>query len=724
MVEEDARNPLHRYLLGRNPTPNQRLRCWVVHNINKRKGGGLMLIASKTRHPKTHPLGATWDGEGTNFAIFSENATGIELCLFDDNDQETRLPLIERENHIWYRYVVGVHPGQKYGFRVDGPYKPEEGHRFNAAKLLVDPYAKAIAGNVVQGSAIFGEQNGNISDLDDCHLIPKSLVIDPSFNWEGDQLLQIPWNETIIYETHVKGFTKLHPDVPDNLRGTYAGLAHPASIKYLQSLGITAVELLPVHHIFTHPKFLFEEGLCDYWGYRTLGYFAPYSGYSSSGHLGQQVTEFKQMVKTLHAAGIEVILDVVYNHTAEVDQFGPTLCWRGIDNKVYYRLKEDNLSEYIDFTGCGHSLNVSHPQVLKMMMDSLRYWVSEMHVDGFRFDEAPTLAREEFSFDVSVNTCSRKFSFIQYDIGAGFFDIIHQDPILSQVKLIAEAWDSNATDSYQVGNFPVFWSEWNGQYRDTMRNFWINPDEITLGKFVDGFAGSSYLYRSKGRLPNASINYITCHDNWTLHDLIPDGNNKQKRNLFTTLLLSHGVPMLLGGDEFGRTQQGNDNAYNQDNEISWFDWELLEKNKELFEFVGQLIQLRQDHPIFRQRNWFEGEPFWGESEKQDVLWLKPDGKEMNTADFKQPLLAMSIFLNGKEIAPLMPQGDHLHDNSFLIFVNADKESIQFTISTDLPIKEWQGIIDTNQSHFIESSPVYHSGDNLEVKERSLMVLMG
>jgi glycogen operon protein len=541
-----------------------------------------------------YPLGAHWDGKGTNFALFSENATGVDLCLFDADGTETRVPLTEVNNFVWHGYIPGIGPGQRYGYRVHGPHAPTEGHRFNANKLLIDPYAKAIDGEVGSGPQIFGydwnspEQDLSFSELDSAELMPRSIVIDESFDWEDDALLRTPWHETIIYETHVRGFTKLHPHIPEELRGTYAGLGHPAAIEHLQRLGITAVELMPVHHFLSTPSYLTDKGLRNYWGYDSINFFAPFSGYSSSGSLGQQVNEFKQMVKDLHRAGIEVILDVVYNHTGEGNHMGPTLSLRGIDNSAYYRLVEDDPRYYMDFTGCGNSLYMRHPQVLKLIMDSLRYWVLEMHVDGFRFDLASALARELYEVDSL----------------AAFFNIIHQDPILADVKLIAEPWDVGE-GGYQVGNFPVLWSEWNGRYRDTVREFWRGEDQ-TLGEFAYRFTGSpDVYYQTNGRCPNASINFVTAHDGFTLNDLVSynekhnemnsednrDGDNnncswncgvegstddpgilqlreRQRRNFLVTLMLSQGVPMLLSGDEVGRTQQGNNNAYCQDNPIS------------------------------------------------------------------------------------------------------------------------------------------------------------
>jgi glycogen operon protein len=467
---------------------------------------------------KVYPLGATWDGKGTNFALFSENATGVELCLFDKDDEETRLPLTEVSNFVWHGYVPGVGPGQRYGYRVHGPYEPQNGHRFNPNKLLIDPYAKAIDGDIGNGPELFGysweapEEDLSFSDLDDAHLMPKCVVVDQSFEWGDDQLLKTPWHETIIYETHVKGFTKLHPDIPEELQGTYAGLAHPAAIEHLQAIGITAVELLPVHHFLAHPGHLVDKDLSNYWGYDSINYLAPHSGYSADKVPGGQVKEFKEMVKALHFAGIEVILDVVYNHTGEGNHMGPTLSLRGIDNAIYYRLMEDDPRYYMDFTGCGNSLNVRQAQVLKLIMDSLRYWVTEMHVDGFRFDLASALARELFAVDSL----------------SAFFDIIHQDPVLADVKLIAEPWDIG-DGGYQVGNFPVLWSEWNGRYRDTVRDFW-RGEESGLGQFAYCFTGSPDLYEINGRRPNASINFLTAHDGFTLNDLVSYNEKHNEAN--------------------------------------------------------------------------------------------------------------------------------------------------------------------------------------------------
>lgn len=703
----------------------------------------------KLRSGKPHPLGATYDGKGTNFALFSENATCVELCLFDKHGSETRLPLVEMENYVWYGYISGIKPGQRYGFRVYGPHEPEKGHRFNPAKLLIDPYAKAIAGDVVHGAEIFGypwddpQADLAISYQDDAHFIPKSIVVDDAFNWEGDRLLQHSWQETVIYETHVKGFTKLHLDVPEELRGTYAGLAHPAAIAHLKSLGITAVELLPTYHFFIHSGLLANRDLTNYWGYDPIGYFAPYSGYSANGIFGQQVTEFKQMVKSLHAAGIEVILDVVYNHTGEGNHLGSTLSFRGIDNAVYYRLVERNPRYYIEgFTGCGNCLNPFHPQVLKLVMDSLRYWVQEMHVDGFRFDIAPALGRGEL-IELELNMWRSnskqkiKVSEHEFDQLSAFFTIIHQDPILSQVKLIAEAWDADR-GGYQVGNFPLLWSEWNDQYRDTMRDFW-RGDEIPLGKFRDRFMGSPDLYKTKGRLSSASINFITCHDGFTLNDLVSynekhnNGNNedsgshhnhswncgaegetddsevlqlreKQKRNFLTTLMLSQGIPMILGGDEWGRTQQGNNNAYCQDNEISWFNWDWTEENQALFDFTSQLIKFRQNHPIFCQRQWLQ------------MSWFNPDGTAITTEQWEHSATAFNIFLKGIKMS------EEIKDNDFLLCFNGQSEMVEFTLPVKLQKQKWQVAIDTSESSFIKDDRIYQGKDIIQVEGRSLVVL--
>ena len=701
---------------------------------------------------KVHPLGSNWDREGTNFALFSEGATRVEVCLFDEASQEVRLPLTEISNFVWHGYVPGIAPGQRYGFRVHGPYAPGEGHRFNPAKLLIDPYAKAIAGDVQYGSEIFGYAAGDskqdllLSDQDDAHLIPKAVVIDQTFDWEGDRSPQTPWHETVIYEVHVKGFTQLHPEIPEQLRGTYAGLAHPAAIAHLQTLGVTAVELLPVHHFLSCPQHLVNQGLRNYWGYDSINYLSPYSGYSSSGELGQQVNEFKQMVKTLHAAGIEVILDVVYNHTGEGNHLGPTLSLRGIDNAAYYRLIEDNPRYYMDFTGCGNSLNVRHPQILKLIMDSLRYWVLEMHVDGFRFDLASALARELYEVDTL----------------AAFFDIIHQDPVLSDMKLIAEPWDVGE-GGYQVGKFPLLWSEWNGKYRDTMRDFW-RGEHSNLGDFAYRFTGSSDLYEANGRRPHASINFITAHDGFTLNDLVSynekhnvangeenrDGESynrswncgvegptddpqilqlreQQRRNFLATLMLSQGVPMLLGGDELGRSQHGNNNPYCQDNQISWFDWNLKADNASFWEFSRQLIHFRRQHPVFRRRKWFMDRAIHGTGVR-DIGWFNPNGEEMTERQWQDgSTKAINIFLNGEEIAAKGSRGERITDDSFLLFFNSHYETVEFTLPrfilpVELKQQRWIVVLDTTEPEFVQAGHVYEGDKPIPVLGRSLVVL--
>ncbi|GAB4386046.1 MAG: glycogen debranching protein GlgX [Elainellaceae cyanobacterium] len=694
-----------------------------------------------------YPLGATWDGKGTNFALFSEQATGVELCLFDEKDQEIRLSLTEVENFVWHGYVPGVGPGQKYGYRVHGPWAPEEGYRFNANKLLIDPYAKAINGNVISEPETLAYQwddpelDLSFSESDDAHLIPKSVVVDESFDWEGDGLLRTPWHKTIIYELHVKGFTKLHPRIPEELRGTYAGLAHPAAIEHLQRLGITAVELMPVHHFLAHPGHLVDKGLSNYWGYDSINYFAPYSGYSSSGTLGQQVTEFKEMVKALHKAGIEVILDVVYNHTGEGNHMGPTLSLRGVDNTTYYRLVEDDPRYYMDFTGCGNSMYMRHPQTLKLILDSLRYWVTEMHVDGFRFDLASALARELYE----VNSLS------------AFFDIIHQDPTLADVKLIAEPWDVG-DGGYQVGNFPLRWCEWNGKYRDAMRDFW-RGEEGSLAEFGYRFTGSSDLYQSNGRRPNASINFITAHDGFTLNDLVSynekhneangednqDGEShnrswncgvegethdpeilqlreRQRRNFLATLMLSQGVPMMVMGDEMGRTQKGNNNVYCQDNELSWLDWDLQESNEELLDFARELIYFRHQHPVFRRRKWFQGRPIHG-SEVGDIGWYNPDGSAMDDDQWDIGYAkSVSVFLNGEGISTTGFKGERVIDESFLLLFNAHYETIEFALPEDLKERKWAGVIDTKEPRFIDLGTFYTGEQLIPVMARSLVML--
>ncbi|MEO1394228.1 MAG: glycogen debranching protein GlgX [Cyanobacteria bacterium J06634_5] len=699
-------------------------------------------------------LGATWDGQGTNFAIFSENATKVELCLFGKRGKETRYALSEVYNFVWHGYFPGVRPGQRYGFRVHGPFEPENGHRFNPNKLLIDPYAQAIAGNVTPGQNVFsytwGENGEDLSynEADSATAVPKCIVVDTTFDWQGDQRLEIPWNQTIIYEMHVKGFTQQHPKVPKRLRGTYAGLAHPAAIKHLKSLGITAVELMPIHHFHATPGYLVGKGLSNYWGYDSLNYFSPYAGYSASGQAGEQVKEFKTMVRSLHAAGIEVILDVVYNHTGEGNQMGPTLSFRGIDNAAYYRLVEGNERYYMDFTGCGNSLRMSHPQVLKLIMDSLRYWVEEMHVDGFRFDLASALARELFE----VGTL------------ATFFDIIHQDPVLSKVKLIAEPWDVG-DGGYQVGKFPLLWSEWNGQYRDTARDFWRGED-ATLGEFALRFTGSSDLYEHTGRRPHASINFITAHDGFTLRDLVSYNNKhneangennrdgedhnrswncgeegksddkeilqlraQQQRNFLATLMMSQGVPMLLAGDEMGRSQGGNNNTYCHDNELSWINWNLPDENKALLRYTQKLIRLVKDHPIFRRRDWFYGREIHG-SGISDIGWFNVDGHvmqdEWNAGYFK----TLTVFLNGQEIATPTHRGEQVIDDSFLLMFNAHYDSLEFALPEEVReqigmtgnVRKWRLLIDTKEEGFVRRKKTYKKKDKIPVSGRSLVVL--
>ncbi|MGI0487529.1 glycogen debranching protein GlgX [Pantanalinema rosaneae CENA516] len=694
-----------------------------------------------------YPLGANWDGKGTNFALFSENATGVELCLFDRDDQEVRIELTEVSNFVWHGYLPGIGPGQRYGYRVHGSYEPSLGHRFNPNKLLIDPYAKAIDGEVGNGPELFGydwnspDEDLSFSDLDSAPLMPKSVVVDQSFDWEGDTLLRTPWHETVIYEAHVKGLTQLHPDIPDELRGTYAGLAHPAAIEHLQRLGITAVELMPIHHFLGVPGHLADKGLRNYWGYDSLNYFAPYAGYSSSGTLGQQVNEFKEMVKALHRAGIEVILDVVYNHTGEGNHKGPTLSLRGIDNTAYYRLVEGNQRYYMDFTGCGNSLYMRHPQVLKLIMDSLRYWVTEMHVDGFRFDLASALARELYE----VNSL------------AAFFDIIHQDPFLADVKLIAEPWDVG-DGGYQVGNFPVRWSEWNGKYRDTVRDFWRGEDE-TLGEFAYRFTGSPDLYfHTNGRRPNASINFITAHDGFTLNDLVSynekhneangednrDGEShnrswncgvegetdnpeilqlreQQKRNFLTTLMLSQGIPMIVSGDELQRTQKGNNNAYCQDNDISWLNWELQDQREDFINFCRELIYFRRQHPVFRRRKWFQGQAIRG---VPDIGWYNPDGGEMTQEQWEIGYIkSIAVFLNGNRIPSPGPQGQRISDDSFLLLFNAYWETIEFTLPSEFQNDEWSMVIDTKEPRFIQDERLFTGTQAVPVTGRSMVVLL-
>ncbi|MVT09416.1 glycogen debranching protein GlgX [Chitinophaga tropicalis] len=693
-----------------------------------------------------YPLGATWDGKGVNFALYADNATGVELCLFNtvkDEVEVSRIKITERSHQVWHCYIPGLKPGQLYGYRVHGPYEPENGHRFNAKKLLIDPYAKAIAGTISWSDVLFGYELGHadedlsFSDVDSAAFIPKCVVIDQHFDWEGDKAPKIPYNESIIYETHVKGFTMLHPEIPEEIRGTYAGMAHPVVISYLKELGITAVELMPVHH-FVADRHLVDKGLTNYWGYNTIGFFAPDARYSSGGVLGEQVTEFKQLVKTLHSAGIEVILDVVYNHTGEGNHLGPTLSFKGIDNASYYRLTEDK-RYYMDYTGTGNTLNANLPNVLRLMMDSLRYWVEEMHVDGFRFDLAATLARELHE----VNRLS------------AFFDIIHQDPVISQVKLIAEPWDIGE-GGYQVGKFPPGWAEWNGKYRDCIRDYWRGADSM-LGEFAERFTGSSDLYKNDYRSPTASINFVTAHDGFTLYDLVSyndkhneanqdnnedgDENNrswncgaegtttdqavlalrkKQQRNFFTTLLLSQGVPMILAGDEAGRTQQGNNNCYCQDNELSWTDWKNTDKD--LLEFTRRLIQLRKEHPAFCRRRWFQGQPIKGTG-TEDIAWFLPDGSEMNDEHWSHDFAkSMAIFLNGKGLHASGPKGELIVDDNFYVIFNAHFEPLDFKLPPEKYSTDWVKILDTAHEQPTDRKETYQNGQQIKVDARSVVLL--
>ncbi|MEX2281817.1 MAG: glycogen debranching protein GlgX [Gemmatimonadota bacterium] len=673
---------------------------------------------------RPYPLGATWDGVGTNFSVYSENATGVELCLYDARDphiEYARFWLPERTAHVWHGYLPGIRSGQLYGYRVHGPFAPEHGQRFNPAKLVIDPYAKAIAGKVDWSAPVFGYPVGHHfadntrDDNDDAWGVPKGVVTDPFFEWGGDRGPRTPLHKTVIYEVHVKGFTMLHPDVPQNLRGTYAGLASPPMIDYLKTLGVTAVELLPVHD-FLDDKFLLDQGLRNYWGYNTTNFFSPDARYSSMGDRGAQVAEFKSMVKALHAAGIEVILDVVYNHTSEGSELGPTLSFRGIDNTTYYRLVPDQPRYYMNFTGTGNSLNARHPQVLRLIMDSLRYWVRHMHVDGFRFDLAATLARELHDVDRL----------------SSFFDIIHQDPIISQVKLIAEPWDIGH-GGYQVGNFPVIWTEWNDKYRDTLRRFW-RGDEDQMAELGYRLTGSSDLYGEDGRSPSASINFVTAHDGFTLHDLVSynekhnqangednwDGNTnnlsfnhgvegptedpaitelreRQKRNFLATLLLSQGTPMITGGDERGRTQKGNNNAYAQDNEISWYDWTETERTRALFDFTRRLLQLRREHPALHRKKFFQGRKIRG-ADVRDIVWLQPNGQEMADAEWDAHWVrSIAVRLDGSSLDELAETGEPVTDDDLLILLNAHDGDVTFILPPTPHGGNWELLLDTRSA---------------------------
>ena len=686
------------------------------------------------------PLGASFDGAGTNFAVFSEVASRIDLCLFGDDGRETREPLPERTGTVWHGYLPRVGPGQRYGYRVYGPFEPSRGHLCHPSKLVLDPYARAIEGTVTWNESLFSHRfsdPGRVNELDSAGYMPRCVVVNPYFDWGNDRPPRTPWHETVIYETHVKGFTQLHPDVPLPLRGTYAGMAHPATIHYLKNLGVTAVELMPVHQ-FVHDQFLAKRGLRNYWGYNSIGYFAPHDEYAIAPGGGGQVQEFRRMVKNLHQAGIEVILDVVYNHTAEGGGGGPVLCFRGIDNRAYYRLAGHDPRNYVDYTGCGNSMNMQHPNVLQLIMDSLRYWVLEMHVDGFRFDLASALARELHEVDRL----------------SAFFDLIQQDPVLQRVKLIAEPWDLGE-GGYQVGNFPPQWSEWNGKFRDCVRDYWRGQDQ-TLAELAYRFTGSSDLYSISGRRPHASVNFVTCHDGFTLRDLVSydhkhnqqngednrDGENhnrswnhgvegdtsdpevlelraRQQRTFLATLFLSQGVPMLLAGDEMGRSQQGNNNAYCQDNELSWIEW--VGADRDLQAWVRQLIELRRNHPVFRRRRWFQGQSIRG-SDLIDIGWFRPDGSEMTDEDWRAATArGLGVFLNGEGIESRDEQGYRVRDDSFYVLFNAHEGAIGIRLPPALATETWTRVFDTSQPRF-DPPPAVPIGPELTAESRSILLL--
>ena len=725
-----------------------------------------------------HPLGATYDGVGTNFALFSEIAERVELCLFDGNGGasasnnsggETRIELREVDGFVWHGYLPGVGPGQRYGYRVHGTYDPAAGQRCDPAKLLLDPYAKAVEGGVSWDPAVFSylfDEPGQRNEADSAPFVPRSVVVNPFFDWASDRPPRVPYHDSVIYEAHVKGLTRLHPAVPEAERGTYRGLAHPAIIDHLQGLGVTAIELMPVHQ-FINDGVLAERGLSNYWGYNTIGFFAPHNAYSAAGQRGEQVQEFKAMVRALHEAGIEVILDVVYNHTAEGNQLGPTLSFRGIDNTAYYRLMDDDKRYYMDTTGTGNSLLMRNPQVLQLIMDSLRYWVTEMHVDGFRFDLAAALARQ----------------FHEVDRLSSFFDVVQQDPVVSQVKLIAEPWDVG-DGGYQVGNFPPLWSEWNGKYRDTVRDFW-RGQHATLPEFASRLTGSSDLYQSDGRRPVASVNFVTAHDGFTLADLVSydhkhneangednrDGSDdnrswncgvegptddpriralraRQQRNFLVTLLLSQGVPMLVAGDEMGRSQQGNNNAYCQDNEISWVAWpedadarprdtEPFEgrspdqqdhdreiTDRSLLDFTRALIRLRASHPVFRRRRFFQGEPISGpHGQVGDIAWFTPGAEEMTDEDWAAGFAkSLTVFLNGEGISEPDPRGERVRDDSFLMLFNASENDLKFAIPPARYGEQWTRVFDTSAAAESGTDAAARPGDTIEVRSRSVQVL--
>lgn len=692
------------------------------------------------------PLGATFDGSGTNFALYSAVATKVELCLFDREGNENRIELTEVDNDVWHCYLPGIAPGHQYGYRVYGPYDPANGHRCDPSKLLLDPYAKAISGTVKNDPSLFSYDFADPTqrnEEDSADSTMRSVVVSPFFDWGRDRPPAHPYNETIIYEAHVKGFTKLHPDIPKELQGTYLGLAHPAAIKHLTDLGVTAIELMPVHQ-FVNDTSLQDKGLSNYWGYNTIGFFAPHNGYATYGQNGHQVNEFKTMVKNLHEAGIEVILDVVYNHTAEGNHMGPTLSFRGIDNASYYRLVDGDQAHYFDTTGTGNSLLMRSHAVLQLIMDSLRYWVTEMHVDGFRFDLASTLARQ----------------FHEVDKLSTFFELIAQDPVLSGVKLIAEPWDVG-DGGYNVGEFPALWSEWNGKYRDTMRDFW-RGEPSTLGEFAARISGSADLYQHSGRAPMASINFITAHDGFTLNDLVSynnkhneangEGNadgesnnrswncgeegptedpevlslrSRQIKNFLTTMLFSQGVPMICHGDEMGRTQAGNNNVYCQDNELSWVNWNLNATQQDLLHFTRKVIKLRKDHPVLRRRRFFYGDAaHGGESKLQEIGWLRPSGEHMRDEDWTAWYArSLMVYVNGHAISEPNLHGEKIVDKSFLLLVNASEEDIEFTIPTEPTgsSKAWKVVIDTQPTKGLPRK--LKPKAKVEVESHSLCLLM-
>ncbi|WP_127127845.1 glycogen debranching protein GlgX [Georgenia sp. SYP-B2076] len=693
---------------------------------------------------RPYPLGATFDGTGINFALYSSVAERVELCLLDDDGTETRVEVTEVDAHVWHAYLPGGQPGQRYGYRVHGPYDPAAGHRCDPSKFLLDPYAKAIDGQIDGDPSLYSydfEDAGARNTTDSLGHTMSSVVINPFFDWGYDRPPNHEYHESVIYEAHVKGLTKLHPGIPEEFRGTYAGLAHPVVIEHLTTLGITAIELMPVHQFVNDPH-LQEKGLTNYWGYNTIGFFAPHNGYASYGTRGEQVQEFKSVVKAMHEANIEVILDVVYNHTAEGNHMGPTLSFRGIDNASYYRLVDDDKAHYFDTTGTGNSLLMRSPHTLQMIMDSLRYWVEEMHVDGFRFDLASTLARELHEVDRL----------------SAFFDIIQQDPVISQVKLIAEPWDVGE-GGYQVGGFPPLWTEWNGKYRDTVRDFW-RGEPSTLGEFASRITGSSDLYEHTGRRPVASINFVTAHDGFTLRDLVSynekhneangeggaDGEShnrswncgvegptddpkitrlrlRQKRNFLTTLLMSQGVPMIAHGDELGRTQEGNNNVYCQDNELSWVDWDLDEERTALLEYTRKIVQLRKDHPVLRRRRFFAGSAeHGGESEIGDIEWFTPAGEHMADEDWGVSYArSVMVFLNGQAIPEPDARGERIIDDSVLGLLNADGKAIEFTLPDASFGSSWVTVLDTATPKPVAKKRA--PGSTIRVEGRSTIILM-